>query len=98
MDELLGVRVPQSLQAEQAVIGSMLIAPACIPEVLKDTRAEHFYNKINRDIFETIFSMFNYGQIIDSVTVIDQMKARGVYHEDSTTAYIVGGILSTIFG
>ena len=35
MDELLGVRVPQSMQAEQAVIGSMLIDPACIPEVLK---------------------------------------------------------------
>ena len=88
MDELLGVRVPQSQQAEQAVIGSMLIDPACIPVVLKDARAEHFYHKVNRDIFETIFSMFSYGQTIDPITIMEQMKARGVYQDESTRQYI----------
>ena len=87
MDELLGIRVPQSLQAEQAVLGSMLIEPDCIPDVLKDARAEHFYNKINRDIFETIYAMFNYGMTVDPITVVDQMKERGVFKEDSTEAY-----------
>ena len=33
MEELLGIRVPQSLQAEQAVIGSMLIDPDCVADV-----------------------------------------------------------------
>ena len=89
MEELLGARVPQSLQAEQAVIGSMLIDPACVPEVLKDARAEHFYNRVNRDIFETIQAMFNYGLTIDAITVMEQMKERGVYQEDSTRAYLM---------
>ncbi len=89
MDELLGIRVPQSLQAEQAVIGSMLIDPDCIPDVLKDTRAEHFYNSYNRDVFETIFAMFNYGMTIDPITIMEQMKERGVFHEDSTRAYLI---------
>ncbi len=88
MEELLGTRVPQSQQAEQAVIGSMLIDPSCIPDVLKDTRAAHFYNRINRDIFETIFNMFNYGQTIDLVTVMEHMKERGVYVEGSTFPYM----------
>ncbi len=88
MEELLGARVPQSQQAEQAVIGSMLIDPACIPDVLKDARAEHFYHKINRDIFETIFSMFNYGETIDPITVIETMKERGVYQENTTVQYV----------
>ena len=88
MDELLGIRVPQSQKAEQAVIGSMLIDPSCIPNVLKDTRAEHFYHKINRDIFETIFSMFNYGMTIDPITVMEQMKERGVFQENSTEPYL----------
>lgn len=87
MEELLGTRVPQSLQAEQAVIGSMLIDPNCIPDVLKDVRAEHFYHRTNRDIFETVFAMFNYGQTIDAVTVLEQMKARGVYQEGTTGKY-----------
>ncbi len=89
MDELLGIRVPQSLQAEQAVLGSMLIEPDCIADVLKDARAEHFYNKTNRDIFETIFAMFNYGMTVDPITVVDQMKERGVFREDSTEAYLL---------
>lgn len=89
MDELLGIRVPQNLQAEQAVIGSMLIDPACIPDVLKDARAEHFYNRANREIFETIFTMFNYAQTIDPVTVLEQMKERGVYHEETSRSYLL---------
>ena len=89
MEELLGIRVPQSPQAEQAVIGSMLIDPACIPDVLKDTRAEHFYNRTNRDIFDTIYTMFNFGQTVDPVTVMEQMKERGVFREESTRSYIV---------
>ncbi|MBE6914349.1 MAG: replicative DNA helicase [Ruminococcaceae bacterium] len=87
MEELLGARIPQSLQAEQAVIGSMLIDPNCIPDVLKDARAEHFYNRTNRDIFETIYAMFNYGQTIDPVTIMEQMKVRGVFQEGSTAKY-----------
>jgi len=89
MEELLGARVPQNRQAEQAVIGSMLIDPACIPDVLKDARAEHFYYKTNRDIFETIFAMFNYGQTIDPITVMEAMKERGVFQEDSTRQYVL---------
>lgn len=89
MDELLGTRVPQNLQAEQAVIGSLLIDPECVPDVLKDCRAEHFYNRTNREIFETIFAMFNYGQTIDPVTVMEQMQVRGVYHEETTRSYLL---------
>ncbi|MGN1001377.1 MAG: replicative DNA helicase [Oscillospiraceae bacterium] len=89
MDELLGGRVPHSPQAEQAVIGSMLIDPGCIPDVLKDARAEHFYIQTNKDIFETIYTMFNYAMTIDPVTVMEQMKARGVYHEESTRGYLL---------
>ena len=88
MDELLSVRAPQSPQAEQAVIGAMLIEPDCIPTVLKDARPEFFYSKDNREIFETILAMFNYGQTIDPLTVLDKMQERGVYHEESTRAYL----------
>ena len=81
MDELLGRKIPYSAQAEQAVIGSLLIDPRCIPEVLDKLKADEFYLKSNRDIYETVYAMFAYGQTIDPVTVLDQMKVRGVYEE-----------------
>ena len=87
MDELLGRRVPHSQAAEQAVVGSMLIDPRCVPEVLEKLKADEFYNKLNRDIFETMSVMFSYGQIIDPVTVLDQMKVRGVF-SDNCDSYV----------
>ena len=88
MDELLGRRVPWSPEAEQAVLGSCLIDPACLSDVLTAVRAADFYLQQNRDIFDTIFNMFTFGMAIDPVTVLDQMKVRGVYDADSSPQYL----------
>lgn len=87
MEELLGKKTPYSAPAEQAVVGSMLIDPRCIPEVLEKLKADEFYIKLNRDIYETMYVMFSYGQTIDPVTVLDQMKIRGVY-DDNSEGYV----------
>lgn len=71
------------------MLGSMLIDSACVPDVLREARAEQFYNRLNRDIFETICAMFNFGRTIDPVTVMEEMRARGVYQESTTPTYIV---------
>ena len=87
MDELLGRKTPHSAPAEQAVIGSMLIDSKCIPEVLEKLKPDEFYIQVNRDIYETIYTMFSYSMVIDPVTVLGQMKVRGVY-TDNCEEYI----------
>ena len=87
MDELLGRKTPHSAPAEQAVIGSMLIDSECIPEVLEKLKPDEFYIQLNRDIYETIYAMFSYSMVIDPVTVLGQMKVRGVY-TDNCEEYI----------
>lgn len=82
MDELLGRKTPHSAPAEQAVIGSMLIDSRCIPEVLEKLKPDEFYIQLNRDIYETIYAMFSYSMAIDPVTVLGQMKVRGVYKDN----------------
>ena len=59
MDGLFDLRVPHSPEAEQAVIGSMLIDPACIPDVLQRARPDDFYLEINRDIFDDYLERFH---------------------------------------
>lgn len=83
MDELFEQKTPHSSEAEQAVIGAMLIDSACIPDVLSKARSEDFYLETNRSIFDTIYNMYVYGQTIDPVTVLDQMRVRGVIKESS---------------
>ena len=82
MDELLGRKIPYSAPAEQAVIGSMLIDPRCVPEDMEKLKPDEFYLQLNRDIYETIYAMFSYSQAIDPVTVLGQMKVRGVYQDN----------------
>ena len=89
MDELLGRSVPYSMEAEQSVIGSMIIDSRCVPEVVEILKAEDFYIDQNRDIFETIHSMFSFSQAIDPVTVLDRMKIRGVYDDRVSRDYIM---------
>lgn len=83
MDELLGRRVPYSAEAEQSILGAMLIDPACIADVVNSVKPSEFYIDVNREIFETIFSMFSTGVKVDPVTVLDQMRARKVWRENS---------------
>ena len=89
MDLLTNRQMPYSLEAEQSVIGSMLIDNRCISDVIGLLRADDFYIKQNQDIYETIYSMFNYSLTVDPVTVLEQMHQRGVY-EDSSRDYVLG--------
>ena len=82
-EELLNRQVPQSLEAEQSVLGSILIDSQCITDIVGIVRPEDFYNQQNREIYEAIYTMFNFSQTIDPVTVLDKMREMGVYHDNS---------------
>ena len=82
-EELKNRQQPQSLEAEQAVLGSILIDSQCLPDVIGILRPEDFYLKQNREIYETIYTMFNYSLSIDLVTVLEKMREYGVYHDNS---------------
>lgn len=87
-EDLLARQAPHSLEAEQAVLGSMLIDSRCVNEVVGLLRPEDFYLQTNREIYETIYAMFAYSQVIDPVTVLDKMRERGVFDEQSSAKYI----------
>ena len=87
-EELLARQAPQSLEAEQAVLGSILIDSKCLNEVIGIVKPEDFYLEQNRQIYETIYTMFNFSQVIDPVTVLDKMRELG-YHRDNSRDYIL---------
>ena len=88
MDELLLRGMPHSAEAEQAVLGSMLIDASCIKDVMDQLQPEDFYLRQNREIFETIYHMFIYSRPIDGVTVAGEMEKNGTYNEN-TRSYLV---------
>lgn len=88
IEDLLLRQTPHSLEGEQAVLGSVLIDPDCVKEVVDKLRPEDFYLRQNREIFETICSMFTYARPIDGITVAEEMQKNGTYDENTTRAYL----------
>ena len=87
-EDLLLRQAPHSVEAEQAVLGSMLIDPDCVKLVMEKLHPEDFYLKQNREIFESIYTMFSYSRPIDIVTVADEMRRGGTYDEAVTGSYL----------
>ena len=87
-DALLTNQMPHSPQAEQAVLGSMLIDADCVKDVMDQLQTQDFYLRTNRDIFETIYQMFVYSKPIDGVTVAGEMGKNGKSNEQ-TRSYLV---------
>ena len=84
MDEQLMTRQPpQSLEAEQSVLGSILIDSRCVADIVGIVRPEDFFLDQNREIYETVYTMFNFSETIDPVTVMEKMRQLGVYHENT---------------
>ena len=87
-EDLLTRQMPHSLEGEQAVLGSMLIDPECIKDVMDKLQPGDFYLRQNREIFETIYSMFAYSRPVDGITVAEELRKNGTYDEQTTRRYL----------
>jgi len=88
MDDFTSRKLPAAPEAEQAVLGAMMLNESCVADVVAMLRADDFYVQDNREMFETMHSMFSYSRTIDPLTLINAMQERGVFHEDRTREYI----------
>lgn len=78
-ESIVGGRVlPHSNEAEQAVLGSVLLDNSTLPKVLEILTKESFYAERNRLIFEAIISLFEKGVEVDTVTLYNELQKRGV--------------------
>ena len=69
---------PHSIEAEEAVLGSILIDPDAYHEVASIiTRPADFYSTRNRWVWEAIRDLSNEGIAIDVVTIIDKLRQHG---------------------
>ncbi len=74
-------RIPHSVEAEQCVIGSILIDPGCINLIADKLSPSHFYVEKYAAIYDIIFNMFLTSKSIDFVTVLESVKAQGIFDE-----------------
>jgi replicative DNA helicase len=69
---------PQDLDAEQSVLGGMLLSKDAIADVIEKLRPTDFYRPNHQVIYETILDLYGRGEPADAVTVAAELDRRGV--------------------
>lgn len=80
--------LPCALEAEQSVLGAILIDPNCFSDLTDIIRREDFYLAEHGEIFDAMYDLFAKNREIDLVTLIDTLVSRGVYNEEESKKYI----------
>ncbi len=82
------VNMPYSLEAEQAVLGSILIDPACITQVLILIRPDYFYLPQHKAIFTILQDIDALGGKIDPLIVLQKLKEEKIYDDAGGKQYL----------
>ncbi len=82
--------LPFSAEAEQAVLGAIIIDNAMFDNVLDYVKsADYFYISLHKIIFEAMQEMMNFGRAIDFVTLLDILKQNSAFEEATGKPYLV---------
>ncbi|MGH2347980.1 MAG: replicative DNA helicase [bacterium] len=79
---------PQNLEAEQGVLGSMLLDRDAIARVVEMLRPEDFYRDAHRRIYDAVVELFERGEPVDLITVTDRLRDKGQLDDVGGAAYV----------
>ena len=79
---------PHSIQAEEAVLGSILKNPASIVRVSDFLKPEDFYQQRNKHVFRAMLSLFTDGKPIDYHSTADSLQQQGAYEASGGLLYL----------
>ena len=84
----LGKVPPHDIEAEQAVIGSMLTDRDAVVSAIEVLKQEDFYREDNRAIYEAILNLYNRAEPIDIITVKSELEAMGKFEQVGGLEYL----------
>jgi replicative DNA helicase len=79
---------PQNLEAEMAVLGSMLLDEEAISEAMEFLDVDSFYKQAHKKIFEAIIGLYNANKAVDLITLTDELKMRQSLDEVGGVSYL----------
>lgn len=85
-----GLKLPYSPEAEQAVLGAILMEPEAIARVAEILpKSEYFYVTTHKLIYSAMLSMFTAGKTVDFVTVLETLKTDKSFDEATGKTYLM---------
>ena len=87
---------PQSVEAEEAILGAVLSNPFCINKIVDMISAESFYKPAHRVIYQTVLDLLRENNAIDILTVSEKLKELGKLENIGGRAFINDLALATV--
>ena len=84
------VAQPQALEAEQAVLGSMLTTKEAVSKSMQWLTADHFYKTSHERIFACMVNLFEKGEPVDAISVVNKLKKKKELESVGGAFYITG--------
>lgn len=81
---------PQNIEAEQSILGAILIENEALPKSLELLSAEDFYRESHRKIFNAMVDLFDRNEAIDLITITDLLKRNGELEAIGGVTYLSG--------
>lgn len=78
----ISAQMPYSLEAEQSVLGCVLLDFSCISDVMQYISADSFYRKSHQEIFSIMLSMFSSGSAADYLTILETVRRAEIFESD----------------
>ncbi len=75
-------QLPFDLEAEQSVLGAILVDPTCITTVLEYLSSDCFHKEQHRELFSLMLSMFSSGETMDFITILGRVKSSHIFDSD----------------
>ena len=88
MEDVIKRQMPNSIEAEQSVIGSMIVDRDVIMECAEILNKDDFYHQQYGMLFEAIVELYNAGEPVDEITLQNKLKEKGLPPEVASLEFI----------
>lgn len=79
---------PYNIEAEESLLGAMLISRDAVASVLEIVKSDDFYRRQNQAIFDAVLELYSKGEPADPITIADHLKKKGTLEEVGGKTFI----------
>ncbi|MDH5642119.1 MAG: replicative DNA helicase, partial [Nitrospira sp.] len=79
---------PQNIEAEQSVLGAILLDNAAMPKAMELIGEEDFYRTVHRKVYSAMLDLADTGEVIDQITLTERLTRRGELESVGGAAYL----------
>ncbi len=94
--DISGISLPYSLEAEQSVLGAVLLEGESMAEIATSLQPEHFYVTLNKEIYTVMLRMFLSGEKIDVVTVLNKVNGQNIFETPEQAKEYLAGLMTSV--